>query len=235
MATAKPISTITYNTPDFLISTLNSLIYQGYLTYYEFIQHMPDNDDTKKHIHLYMIPAKSINLATFKNFFLEKDPNNDKPLCPTIFRNSVYGDWYWYALHDKDYLKSKGQERNISYCDKDIFCYDKTTHFQMVLDNPLQNFCKMSDMFLRNFVVECVYNQVPLTDVLKNKFIPLGKVQSVIMLYNALAICSENNKTQARFDFQRALLLKNQKAENVILNLKQVETDNLPFEDELYD
>lgn len=235
MSTSKPISTITYNTKDFLISTLNSLVNLGYITYYEFIEHQADTDDKKKHIHLFMLPAKSINLATFKNFFLEKDPNNDLPLSPTIFRSSVYGDWYWYALHEPDYLRSKGQTRNITYTDRAIISYDQTTHFQMVLDNPLENFCKMSDMFLHDFVIKCVYDNVSLADCLKNKFIPLGKVQSVIAFYNAIAICREETKSQARLDFQRSLLMHDIMYKNAIIRLKECPNDNSDFKDDLFD
>lgn len=191
MATNKPFSTITYNTQSFLIQTLNSMIDMGFLTYYEFIEHKPDEDGKKKHIHLYMIPAKSINLATFKNYFLEPDPNpNEKiPLSPKVFRPSDYGNWYWYSLHDVDYLKSKDIVRNIQYHDTDIISYDRDFHFQLVTEHPLIDYCKMSDMKIRNYVCEAVYNGETIENILTSGLIPLGKTQSVIMLYNALLPC----------------------------------------------
>lgn len=246
MATQKPFSTITYNTQSFLKQTLNTLVNMGMLTYYEFIEHSPDTDDTKKHFHLYMIPAKSINLATFKNYFLEHDPTNDKPLCPTVFKSSNYGDWYWYALHDIDYLKSKQLERNIHYHDTDIYSYDRNFHFQLVTENPLIDFCKMSDMKIRQYICDCVYNGVSLQEILTSGYIPLGKTQSSILLYNALCACIDNTEKKDCIKIKSPKELKEIKVDRFInraLNSpideelpfssqKQIEIDDI---DELYD
>lgn len=121
MRTSKPISTISYNTIDFLVDTLQRLKYMRIISYYEFIVHLPDKDDKKQHIHLYIEPNKVLDTETFSNYFIESVSDNDKPLKCIHWQNSKFGDWYWYSLHDKDYLKAKMLERNCFYNDKDIF------------------------------------------------------------------------------------------------------------------
>lgn len=216
MRTSKPISTISYNSPDFLINTLENLRYQRVISYYEFIVHLPDKDDKKKHIHLYIEPNKVLDTETFgynfvehvftqlfvtnKQFVLLKKnilkfanlvskyrySSKLKPLKCINWKSSKFGDWYWYALHDKDYLKAKMLERNIFYTDKDIFTCDIDTHIYKVGENPLINYANMSDIALRDFIYNCVADGKTLKWLLKNCSVPLGKIQSVIHFYNAL-------------------------------------------------
>lgn len=235
MATTKPISTITYNTKPFLIQTLNGLIDMGYITYYEFIEHSPDTDDKKVHIHLYMLPAMSLNLSTFINFFLEPDPDplQKLPLKPQPFRIShKFGDWYWYCLHDKNYLKSKDLKRNVFYSDNDIISFDYNFHKQLVLTNPLIDFCKMSDMMLRNYVCESVYNGVSLQEILSSGLVPLGKTQSVILLYNALYQCVDAQEKKDIMKVSSPQVLKEIKTDlfvNNVLN-SPIDCEKLPFD-----
>lgn len=187
MATKQPLSSISYNTKDFLVSTLEHLRYMQIISYYEFIEHQPDVDGTKKHIHLICFPCKGVNPETFRQYFVEKIADSENPLQCMPFRTSNYGDWYWYALHDKDYLKSKQMERNCFYKDDDVFSPMRDFHEQLVSEHPLINYCKLSDMLIRDIVFKSVQNGISLNDILKNNMIPLGKTQSVIHLYNAIS------------------------------------------------
>lgn len=187
MRTSKPISTISYNTIDFLVDTLQRLKYMRIISYYEFIVHLPDKDDKKQHIHLYIEPNKVLDTETFSNYFIESVSDNDKPLKCIHWQNSKFGDWYWYSLHDKDYLKAKMLERNCFYNDKDIFSSDRDTHNYKVSENPLINYASMSDMALRDYIYQCVSEGQSLQYLLNSCVVPLGKVQSVIHFYNALA------------------------------------------------
>ena len=53
MKTKREISTISYNTVDFLVMTLNQLIKDHVISYWMFISHLPDEDE-KKHITMFI-------------------------------------------------------------------------------------------------------------------------------------------------------------------------------------
>jgi len=228
MKTSKPFSTISYNTKEFLIDTLNSLQYLKYIQYFEFIEHLPDEDDKKKHIHLYIEPNKSIDTETFKNYFIENDPlNPDKPFKIHHFQSSKYGDWYWYAIHDKDYLKAKMLTRNLHYSDKDIVTSDIDTHNHKVCDNPLINYANMSDIALRDYIFFCVNNGYSLQYLLNSCSVPLGKINSVIHFYNALAPIYAPNKEIINANIipnseQQKNIKKNQNLNNVNVNIQGI-------------
>ena len=232
MKTSKPISTISYNSVDFLIDTLNLLKYNGTISYYEFIEHLPDKDDKKKHIHLYLDPNKVIDTEILSKHFLEDEEThtryieklaNKPPLKCIAFRSSKFGDWYWYALHDKGYLKAKMLERNLHYSDSDIFTCDYDTHRYLVLDNPLSKYAFLGDDALRELVLQSVLDDVPLSAILKNSRIPIGKTQSVIALYNAL------DKSISRgFDIPTAQTQLNNHIANIVNgNVSPIEDDIL--------
>lgn len=228
--TTKPVSSISYNSPDFLRQTLDTLIICKVISYYEFIEHFPDTDDKKKHFHLYIVPNKSLDLASFGDYFIEKDPTNEKPLKCMPFRTSKYGDWYWYSIHDKDYLKAKQLTKNCFYSDKDIVSSDIDFHKVLVSENPLINFAHMSDDMLRNYICECVYNGISLQQVLASGLVPLVKTYSVILFYNALLPVSQPSFTIPSKD-----KLKERKTELIVQNaLKNEIKEELPFKDELF-
>lgn len=117
MQTAKPISTISYNTEPFLVQTLNALVKAKRIDFWAYIHHFPEDDEVKlkHHFHVYLEPSKRTQTATLKEEFLELDPDNDKPLGVLTFHSSRFTDWYLYALHDEAYLASKYQTRVHHY------------------------------------------------------------------------------------------------------------------------
>lgn len=95
MATSKPISTISYNTLDFLVPRLESLVAGEILQAWFFIPHNAEThkDDEvkgKAHIHLLLMPNKRVDLVKLAKMFVEVDPAKpDKPLkCISCFRSS---------------------------------------------------------------------------------------------------------------------------------------------------
>lgn len=268
--TSKYISTISYNSKKFLLDKLDSLIYQRIIVYYEFIEHLPDEDDLKKHIHLFIIPNQSLDLGFFKDMFCEyifnfpkrikkiikyiypililygrqsyKNKKKFKPLGCLPFRvTHKYGDWYWYILHNKDYLRSKEMTRNVYYSDNDVFTSDLDFHSQLVHENKLEDFCTMGDVQLFKFCFNGVQNNISLADLLSTGYVPLNKVNQFKTLYNS--IYSNSNFILSNTDHER---LK----QNKIVDIFHVNIDNsvispelrfntidgdLPFKDELYD
>lgn len=125
MRTSKPVSTISYNSKEFLSLKLEELRNAGIISEWYFIQHSPEHDELKKHIHLYLMPSKMIQTDDLIKEFYEPDP--DKPgkflTCPR-WQSSKFADWYLYGLHDAAYLASKGQSRFFHYRHCDFSAFD---------------------------------------------------------------------------------------------------------------
>ena len=125
MRTSKPCSTISYNTAEFLTRKLNDLIKRGHIDFWCFIEHEPEEDEEKKHKHLYIFPSTLIDTNQLREELKENDVNNPlKPLGCMPFQSSKFADWYLYVVHDSSYLSSKGQARKYHYKDDDIIRSD---------------------------------------------------------------------------------------------------------------
>lgn len=127
MRTTRPISTISFNTPDFLKLKLNELLKVGRLSFWAFIVHKPEDDEggRKEHCHVYVEPSKMLQTDDLKAELKEYDPEHpDKPRGCISFNSSKFDPWYLYALHDKRYLASKGQSRKFHYEHDEILTSD---------------------------------------------------------------------------------------------------------------
>lgn len=101
--TAKPISTISYNTKPFIEDKLNQLINAHIISDYRYISHKGEEGD-KDHIHLLLYPNKRIDTGLLQDEFIEIVPWEVKPLKCLPFRQSKPDHWLMYALHDPKYL-----------------------------------------------------------------------------------------------------------------------------------
>lgn len=118
MRTAKSISTISFNTPDFLKLKLRELTSAGRISFWSFIVHNAEDDEggKKEHIHLFIEPSKMLQTDDLKQDFAEFDFDKpDKPKTCISFVSSKFNHWYLYSLHDRRYLASKGQSRKFHY------------------------------------------------------------------------------------------------------------------------
>lgn len=117
MKTSKPISTISWNSPAYLEQVLRELQVSRIISFWCFICHKGEDDEAgkKDHIHVYLEPTKTIQTVDIRDMFKEIDKDNPKPLGCLDFRPSKFKDWYFYALHDKGYLETKGLVRKFSY------------------------------------------------------------------------------------------------------------------------
>lgn len=118
MRTTKPISTISFNTPAFLMLKLNELLKAGRISFWAYISHMPEDDEggKKEHCHVYIEPAKMLQTDDIRAELKEFDPEQpDKPKGCLVFNSSRFDPWYLYALHDKRFLASRGQSRKFHY------------------------------------------------------------------------------------------------------------------------
>ncbi len=119
--TTKPISTISYNTIEFLQGMLDTFIKNHVIEFYCFIQHFPDTDSTKEHIHVYIEPNRSIDTGEFRSAFNQFVQGEELPRGVLPFQKTKdFQDWYLYGLHDTTYLAKKGQQRNIQYLESEM-------------------------------------------------------------------------------------------------------------------
>lgn len=182
MITRSNVSTISYNTDDFLTFKLNELIKNHSIEFWSFVNHIPEDDETKAHKHLFIIPAGSIDTFELSDFLKEIDVVN--PLLPplgTIFwKHSKFADWYLYAMHDMDYLASKGESRMYHYTKSEFFVSD-SDYF-----NELIHSCDFSQYTKHKKLREAVQSDVSFRDLFFNGFIPVQQIGQYSLAYNLL-------------------------------------------------
>lgn len=150
--TTKKISTISYNSEDFLIDKLNQLIKYEKIAYYIYVKHFAEKDEEnqykKEHIHLLIEPYGKIDVAKLKKEFDEIDIDNpDKPFGCMPFRvTNDFGDWFLYCSHDKDYLLSKGLVREYFYNREDFKTNDNDNLTELIHTINFRKYKKDSEI-----------------------------------------------------------------------------------------
>ena len=181
MKTSKPFSTIRYNTETFLTVKLTELVTRKVFEWWCMIEHLPEEDEKKKHWHIFIKPNGQYQTDSLKDFLSEYDPSNpEKPLSILPIMSSKWDDWYLYACHDSAYLLSKGQNRKYYYEISDFKTSDSdylTYMSHMVNRAP---YSKTQD-----FIDKIMCGQ-DLTSILASGQIPLQQVHSAIRLYEYL-------------------------------------------------
>lgn len=132
MKTRKPIAAISYNTKEFLQLKLEELRKAKLISLWFFIEHKPEEDEKKAHIHLWVLPAKTIQTDDILEELVELKAGENKPLKTLHFAYSNFADWYLYAIHDKSYLYRKMQSRKYSYTMDDVVASDRDELEEMV-------------------------------------------------------------------------------------------------------
>lgn len=135
MRTSKPISTISYNSKEYLIEILNKLVNRNVIAFWCAIKHIGETLDDgtveKDHIHVYIEPNVPIDSMDIQKQTCEYDPSHpNKPLKCIDFRPSKWDDWVWYCLHNELYLRSKVEFRQYTYT-KDEFFYSDQDEFEV--------------------------------------------------------------------------------------------------------
>lgn len=119
MNTSLTISTVVYNSIDFLEKKLAKFYDCGIIDYFIYIPHKGEINELsgvrgKNHIHLFLAPSK--NRPT-RDFIIELTEviKGSMPIVPQPFRKSDLGNWLLYTLHNRYYLMSKGLVREFEY------------------------------------------------------------------------------------------------------------------------
>lgn len=183
MRTTKPIATISFNSPEYLRLKLNELKKAKIIALWHFIEHLPEDDEAgkKKHIHLYVEPAKLLQTEELNEHFIEFDatmPTKPKRCLP--FRSSKFADWYMYSLHDSAYLASKGQSRRYKYEHSDFITSD---------DDELYRASKMIDRRALSpwlDLCEAVENGLAFVEYFQNSGQPIQQINAFSNAYHML-------------------------------------------------
>lgn len=124
--TALPMSTISYNSVEFLTIKLTAMLDSGKLDDFRFIRHIGEDGD-KDHVHLWVRPSKRLDFKALSDDLREVDLSNPgKTLGVLPWRKSDADNWLMYILHDPDYLAihSKANDEpthKIEYSLQDVY------------------------------------------------------------------------------------------------------------------
>ena len=125
MQTTKLISSISYNTPEFLKGKLCDLVRQGILDYAHWVFHKPEDDETKTHAHIVVKPNRRLDTSALRNLCIGPVIGEDKPRGVLPFRFSQrMSDWVLYSAHDPIYLLRKNETRRYHYEQSDFHSTD---------------------------------------------------------------------------------------------------------------
>lgn len=180
MRTAKPISTVSFNTREYLKETLDGLIANGVLTWYAFIPHDAEDDDAgnKDHFHVYAEPSKTLQTDDLRSEFKEFDPEKpDKPKCTLIWKSSKFQDWYMYALHDPTYLASKGLRKKYFYKIGDMVTSEEDELLDRVANFPVSPTQRM---------LEEIQRGTPFEQFVAMGCVPVRQIMQYRLMWNTL-------------------------------------------------
>lgn len=183
MRTSKPISTISYNTPEFLRSKIQQWKKSGFIEFGMWIKHLPEEDEKKAHYHILLRPARLVQTMDLELDSCEFDPENpDKPLKMVGFRVSKETDWLLYSIHDPVYLKEKSLERSYIYSFDDLETTDEDTLTEIISHCTDERKGK-----LEYRLIELVSRGMSWNEIVRSGFVPIRHMAGAKMYYEALS------------------------------------------------
>lgn len=186
MRTTKPVSTISFNTEPYLRLKLDELRKAKKISFWAFVNHLPEDDEggKKSHIHLYLEPSALLQTDDLREFLKEYDPNNpSKPLGCLIFNHSVFDHWYMYVLHDKRYLASKNQSRRFQYLSSEVKTSDDddlTYKVKQIDILSLSPYSEMQDAIIQGLTFE---------EFFRRGTIPIQQIKCFQTAWHLLVYC----------------------------------------------
>lgn len=182
MRTSKPVSTISYNTDEFLRKKIEYWKNIGWIEYGMWIRHEPEEDEKKSHCHVFLKPAKLIQTTDLEDGSLEIDPQNpEKPFKMVSFRVSKESDWLMYAIHDKAYLFEKGLERvhTYSFSDVETTCED-------TLNDIIAHMTDDRKGRLEYRISDCIARGMSWQQIITSGIVPIRQMGGARIMYQAI-------------------------------------------------
>lgn len=137
--TKNPISNISYNTKEFLLEKMELLVTAHKIQTYQFIQHKGEQG-LKDHIHLRIVPNKSIDPMEISEMLEEYVEGEEKPRGVVDWHPSKEEDWTLYVVHDEKYLKQKYGSEYEKSDGKIAYDYKEIT---------VGKYCDLDQMYIR--------------------------------------------------------------------------------------
>lgn len=198
MNTSKPISTISYNSADFLQARLTEYKKAGIFSFWAAIPHLGEDDEAgkKEHFHVYAEPAKRFQTDSLD--FIEPDPlEPDKPLRCICWRSSQFPDWYMYTLHDKAYLAQKGLVKKYHYTHEQYLTSDSDD--LLFLARSIDRL-SLSPWYA---MLDALENGYTWAEYVRRGTIPIQLVRQYQIAWNTLCRCAQFNDWQSSIDIQK--------------------------------
>lgn len=198
MRTSKPISTISYNSDDFLQAKIEYWKKIGLIEFGMWIRHEPEEDEKKSHCHVYLKPAKLIQTMDLEEDSRELDPtwkpkdsykdekdrleHEKKMFLKMItFRTSKEDDWLLYAIHEPSFLAEKGLTREYTYGIDEVLntCQD-------TLNDIVSRLSDNRKGRLEYRLVQCINNGMNWQQIVSSGLVPIRQITGAKLMYIAL-------------------------------------------------
>lgn len=173
MKTYKPLSTISYNTSDFLKLKLDKLISDEIISFYSFLSHHGEHGK-KDHIHVYIEPCRVIdtNSQAWKCFLIQSTADGELSCMP--WQKSNFENWVLYTRHDESYLSAKKLKKQYVNYPYSAFVSSDNTSFLGKLDevnvdsykSPIEN------------MVDCMESGMNVIEAMRVMRVPVGAMHS---------------------------------------------------------
>ena len=183
MKTIKSISSVTWNSELFLNNVLNSLIDRGIISFWFYVHHNAETNETKDHFHIYMEPDCRVDTNDIRKEFEELPTcSDDKDIIkPLPFEKSNFDNAYLYFTHDKLYLNSKGYYKQY-YNYTDVHTSDK---FMLQEKVGLIDYYKIQGS-RANKIKDAIIHGVSFEDMVLTGLIPVQQINQYQKLYDIL-------------------------------------------------
>ena len=230
MNTRSPISTVSFNTEEFLALKLNELVKAKKIAFWAYIVHKPEDDEVanKDHIHVYLEPARQIQTEDLKEFLREFDPTNpSKPRGCINIRTSKFDDWYLYAIHDKGYLAMKGQSRRYHYTYDDVMASDPDELYMKVRQIDMLKISPYAAM------ESAIKNGISFEEYFRRGTIPIQQLNlwhsAWTMLESDITFRNERKTHSPKSDEEKANEILEQEEIHISSFMEQAKADALSF------
>lgn len=231
MLTTRTISTIHYCEPILLKNILDNLIDKNIISFYAFVSHFKESDETKNHIHLFMEPSKRVDTIVLRNEF-DIPVMNEKPIRCLPIVCSKFGDWFMYGCHDKAYLLSLGQSREFHYSINDFVCSD-FDYF-----NELIHKIDRSRLNANQVIIDALENNIPFSQLLRNGQVPVQQINQWKLMYELL--CQNNVPIRSSYTHDNFIVddngeihenndENNENSTDLSIDNEFIDFDKLPF------
>lgn len=196
MRTTKPISTICYLSRDKLIEHLKWYSDKEWLLYYAFVQHQPEKNENKEHIHLVIVPNGTIDTDAdwFKHVFTHEDNGQRATM---LWNSSKLADWILYGIHDPTYLRKKGLKKLYHYAFEDI-----VTNCGEWLEEEYE-MAKAKNCICAEKMIECAQRGLSVTDAMIECAVSFGAMLSFMRAYeNVSAIFRPTKVEEIQYHYE---------------------------------